>query len=252
MISISITSLKMTSRGSLLTYCLYKHVIFPSEVIKPCTQQTQLDMESVAEISPSSNVYAWLALGLGIVIFIYWQGLRRYNSILADCPLPGPKPWPWLGNLPDVFKYGGMHKMFLTYFYKYGRVHKMCFGRTPVIVVSDPEIVKQIMVKEFWKFPNRPPFIKPNPPLSSGLFVSRNETWKRIRNTLTPTFTAAKLKQIVPIIDEASTTLSGKMKTFSETGKQTLLELGVKFLKTLRRCIGGEYYNLVLSTGLIM
>ena len=183
------------------------------------------NMESVAEFTLSSNVYTWFALVLGTLTFIYWQGLKRYNSILGDCPLPGPKPWPWVGSLPDVSKYGGMHKMFLNYFYKYGRVHKMCFGRAPVIVVSDPEIIKQIMVKEFWKFPNRPPFIKPNPPINSGLFISRDETWKRIRNTLTPTFTATKLKQIVPIIDEASQKLSGKMKTFSETGKHGLLEL---------------------------
>ena len=109
--------------------------------------------------------------------------------------------------------------MFLNYFYKYGRVHKLCFGRTPVIVVSDPEIVKQIMVKDFWKFPNRPLFIKPNPPLNSGLFLARDGTWKRIRTTLTPTFTANKLKQIVPIIDNASHKLLAKMEKFSETGK---------------------------------
>ncbi|KAL9960130.1 hypothetical protein ACROYT_G033539 [Oculina patagonica] len=109
--------------------------------------------------------------------------------------------------------------MYLNYFYKYGRVHKMCFGRTPVILVTDPEIVKQITVKEFWKFPNRPAFIKPNPPLSSGLFLTRDETWKRIRNTLTPTFTASKLKEIVPIIDEASHKLSAKMEKFAETGE---------------------------------
>jgi len=187
-------------------------------------------MESAVDYFLSSNVYTWLALVLGVIVFIYWQGLQRYNSILGDCPLPGPKPWPWVGSLPDVFKYGGMHKMFLNYFYKYGRVHKMCFGRSPVIVVSDPEIIKQIMVKEFWKFPNRPPFIKPNPPLSSGLFLSRDETWKRIRNTLTPTFTATKLKQIVPIIDEASVKLSGKMKTFSETGKQFSSFFSLEFL----------------------
>ncbi|KAJ7326075.1 Thromboxane-A synthase [Desmophyllum pertusum] len=34
-----------------------------------------------------------------------------------------------------------------------------------------------------------------------------------------PTFTATKLKQIVPIIDDASHKLLGKMQTFSETGE---------------------------------
>lgn len=160
----------------------------------------------------------WLAVILGLLAFIHWQGVQRYYTLLGSSTLPGPKPWPWVGNLPDVFKYGGLHKMLLHYFYKYGRVHKMCIARSPAIVVTDTEIIKQVMVKDFWKFPNRPPFVRPNPPLNSGLFVTRDEKWKRIRHTLTPTFTAAKLKQIVPLIETASETLMTKLQTFSETG----------------------------------
>ena len=180
-------------------------------------------MEGIWRYAYETNLVSWLALVLAFIALIYWQGVYRYNSILGGSLLPGPKPWPWVGNLPDVFKCGGMHKMFLNYFHKYGRVHTMCFGRTPIIVVSDPEIVKQILVKDFSKFPNRPPFIKPRPPFDSGLFVARDGTWKRIRNTLTPTFTGSKLKQIVPILEEASETLSGKMQTYSETGKLAIL-----------------------------
>ena len=176
-------------------------------------------MDAVVQHVQNFDIYTWLALIFGFLVLIYWQGLRRYNSILGGSPLPGPKPWPWIGNLVDIFKYGGIHKMLLNYFYKYGRVYKTCFGRTPIIVVTDPEIVKQIMVKDFWKFPNRPAFIQPNPPLNSGLFLARDGTWKRIRTTLTPTFTANKLKQIVPIIDDASHKLLAKMEKFSETGK---------------------------------
>lgn len=109
--------------------------------------------------------------------------------------------------------------MLLNYFYKYGRVYKMCLGRSPSIVVTDPEIIKQITVKEFWKFANRPPFVKPNPPLNSGLFIARDETWRRIRHTLTPTFTASKLKHIVPIIENASEKLKTKMQKYAETGE---------------------------------
>ena len=109
--------------------------------------------------------------------------------------------------------------MLLNYFYKYGRVHKMCIGRAPAIVVSDTEIIKQVMVKDFEKFTNRPPVIRPGPPLDSALGLARDEKWRRIRHTLTPTFTAAKLKQIVPIINGACNKLMTKMQNFSETGK---------------------------------
>ena len=176
-------------------------------------------MADVLQILQDIRLTTWLALVLGLLVFVYWRGVYRYYSILGGSTIPGPKPWPWVGNLPDVFKYGGLHKLYLNYFYKYGRVYSFCIGRSPTIVVADPEIVKQIMVKEFWKFTNRPVFIKPNPPLNSALFLSRDDTWRRMRHILSPTFTAAKLKHIVPIIDEASDKLLSKMQTFFETGK---------------------------------
>ena len=177
-------------------------------------------MENPQQILQDISVSTWLAVILGILAFLYWQGVRSYYSILGSSPLPGPRPWPWVGNLPDIFRYGGMHKMLLNYFNKYGRVHTICIGRQPAIVVTDPEMIKQITVKEFWKFPNRPPFVRPSPPLDSALFIARDDKWRRVRNTLTPTFTASKLKQIVPIIEEASNTLVTKMQKFSETGKE--------------------------------
>lgn len=161
----------------------------------------------------------WFAVFLGFLAFVYWLGIQPYSSLLGSSPLPGPIVWPWVGSLPDVFRYGGLHKMLLNYFYKYGRVYKMSIGRSPSIVVTDPEILKQIMVKEFWKFTNRPPFVRFNPPLDAAIFIARDETWRRVRHTLTPTFTASKLKQIVPIIETASEKLTTKLQNFSETGE---------------------------------
>ena len=175
-------------------------------------------MASVLETIQDVSFTTWLAVILGLLVFFYWRGIQKYNSLLGSSPLPGPKPLPWIGNLLDVFRYGGMHKMFLSFFYKYGRAHKLCLGRSPAIVVSDPEMIREILVKEFSSFPNRLGFT-PRPPLDSGLFVSRGESWKRVRTTLTQTFTASKLRQIVPIIEEKSDLLLNKMQRFSETGR---------------------------------
>ncbi|EDO31508.1 predicted protein [Nematostella vectensis] len=158
----------------------------------------------------------WLVILLPVLAAVYWYGVSRY-SILANEPSRGPNPWPYIGNLLDVNKHGGMHKMLMHYFKAYGRVHKMFIGRAPAIVVSDPEIVKQIVIKEFHKFPNRPLFIKPNPPMDSGMFLGQGALWKRIRTTLTPTFSTAKLKQIVPIIDSRKWPLSPQQVERSES-----------------------------------
>ena len=89
-----------------------------------------------------------------LIFFIYWRGVASF-SILKPLPIPGPHQWAYVGSLPDVIKYGGMHNMLWEYFQKYGRVYKMGFGKRPTIVVTDPEMIKQITIKEFPKFCNR-------------------------------------------------------------------------------------------------
>ncbi|CAG2118552.1 unnamed protein product [Medioppia subpectinata] len=69
-------------------------------------------------------------------------------------------------------------------------------------MVSEPVLIKQILVKEFYKFRNRP---KPvDRPHDSGeiLFDARDDHWKRIRAIASPAFTSGKLRRMYPLIDE--------------------------------------------------
>ena len=51
------------------------------------------------------------------------------------------------------------------------------------------------------------------------VFSARDENWKRIRHTLTPTFTAGKMKLMVPLMEKASDTLVTKLESVANTGK---------------------------------
>ena len=106
----------------------------------------------------------------------------------------------------------------MEYDKEYGKVYKMYLGRDPIIVVSDVDMLKQILVTDFEKFRNRPEFISGNAPLNKGLFGARNNDWKRARSILTPTFSASKLKEIVPIIEEAIEILLPKFEQFAKEG----------------------------------
>ena len=56
-------------------------------------------------------------------------------------------------------------------------------------------------------------------PFSKMLTIAQGEDWKRIRNTLTPTFSAHKMKQMVPLMNLACDTLMKKMEEKSSTGE---------------------------------
>lgn len=176
-------------------------------------------LDVVFNVTGLPNCYfGWISLLFLLAGLIYWFGISSY-TVTSHVALPGPKPWPYLGNLLDASKYGGLHKAFLEYGKRYGKVYKMYMGRDAIIAVADPEMLKHILVKDFYKFRNRPEFIAGRAPLSKGLFGARDDDWKRVRSILTPTFSSFKLKEIVPIMEEAANILLSKFENFAKEGR---------------------------------
>jgi len=73
----------------------------------------------------------------------------------------------------------------------------------PILLLCDPELVKQILTKDFGSFhdhgfPNDPE----NDPLSGNLFNVSGERWKKLRAKLSPTFTSGRIKGMFPLIHE--------------------------------------------------
>lgn len=152
-----------------------------------------------------------------VVLFLYWYGTRGFAN-LKKLNVPGPKPIPFIGNFLEARKYDGIHLMHLDYMKKYGKVFAICLGEKPALVVADPELLKQIMIKDFPNFRNRFQFIRPNPSFNKNVLNARDDTWKRIRSTLTPTFSAGKMKLMVPLIETSCDTLMEKLHEIADTG----------------------------------
>uniref|UniRef100_A0A673WII6 Thromboxane-A synthase n=1 Tax=Salmo trutta TaxID=8032 RepID=A0A673WII6_SALTR len=123
---------------------------------------------------------------------LYWYATFPYSA-LARCGIRHPKPSPFFGNM-FLFRQGffGVHTDLI---HKYGRVCGYYLGRRPVVVVADPDMLRQIMVKDFSTFPNRMTIRSATKPMSDCLLMLRNEHWKRVRSILTPSFSAAKMKE---------------------------------------------------------
>ena len=64
------------------------------------------------------------------------------------------------------------------------------------IMIKDPDIIKQIMTKDFKYFTDRAKLLvdEKGDPLSNHLFFMSGEKWKNMRVKLTPTFTSGKMK----------------------------------------------------------
>ncbi|WP_432380031.1 cytochrome P450 [Duganella sp. P38] len=64
--------------------------------------------------------------------------LRHMNA------LPGPRPWPLAGNLPQLRPLR-VHQQVEAWARQYGPLFRMTFGRTPLLVVADHELVSAVL-----------------------------------------------------------------------------------------------------------
>lgn len=89
----------------------------------------------------------------------------------------------------------------------------------PILLVRDPELVQNIMVKDFSHFTDRGVYcdIK-HDPLSGHLFSLPGDKWKNLRRKLSPTFTTGKLRAMFTSINECGQSLQNHLHDVAETG----------------------------------
>ena len=90
--------------------------------------------------------------------------------------VPGPKPLPFHGNVLDLWRHGGLHLMLFDCAKKYGKVFAISLGSKLSLVVADPELVRQIMIKDFPRFRNRLTFEKLKSPLDKNVLDAKDDT----------------------------------------------------------------------------
>ncbi|CAG2103492.1 unnamed protein product, partial [Medioppia subpectinata] len=113
--------------------------------------------------------------------------------------LKGPKPVPFLGNsIYWLLK----QRWFLDVEWdrKYGQIYGLYESNVPVLVVSRPDLIKAIMVKDFQMFINRRVRPASHPVLSQSIFHTRGENWRRIRAIVSPAFSTAKMRKMYPMV----------------------------------------------------
>ncbi|KMQ86496.1 cytochrome p450 9e2-like protein [Lasius niger] len=77
---------------------------------------------------------------------------------------------------------------------------------TPAVFVRDPELIKDVLVKEFDHFHDHRSFVdeKLDPIFGKNIFSLRGDRWREMRNTLSPSFTASKMKIMFDLISKCS------------------------------------------------
>ena len=119
------------------------------------------------------------------------------------------KPSPIIGNSAPLFLRTTsfpIHLKNLYDTYPNSRYFGLFDFKKPNVVIRDPELLRQVCIKSFDHFVDHDAFIteEMDPVVGRNLFTLKGQRWKDFRNTLTPSFTAARMKAMYELIAECS------------------------------------------------
>lgn len=164
-------------------------------------------------------MFALVAIAvLTATVVILWRYGTRPLRILKTCGVPiVPGAMPFFGHTSELLK----AEHFGTYDYdnlkKFGKIYGECQMNHPVLVVADPDVLKEVLLKQFNSFMDRSKL-----PLRGWMKLSmldqRGAEWKRIRAMATPFFSVAKLKHNVSVMHHPVKSLLQHLRKLYETG----------------------------------
>ncbi|CAD7086417.1 unnamed protein product [Hermetia illucens] len=169
--------------------------------------------------------------------FSYWKD-RGIRHLEPKFPL-GNLPWNRRSDLKDVFE-----KL-----YSLGRGVPFVgayFILKPVVVATDLDFVKDVLVKDFQSFHGRGVHLnEKDDPISAHLFSLNGSKWKSLRMKLSPTFTSGKMKSMFPTIIDVSERFNEALTEFVKTNaeidvKEVLACFGTD---VIGRCAFGLEFN---------
>lgn len=162
--------------------------------------------------------------------------------------MPFRKPTPLFGNFAPMLLFRKSLPEGIQEMYEWFKDERF-FGafrvRLPVLILREPDLIKNICVKNFACFSNRGIPVNVQDPLSGHLFNLEGKKWKSLRSKLTPAFSSGKLKRMFYLLAECSEEFQKLIDASSEADKPfEVRELAAKFtIDVIGSCAFGIQIN---------
>ncbi|CAL7950315.1 unnamed protein product [Xylocopa violacea] len=146
--------------------------------------------------------------GVVAAVVAFYCYLTAHNNFWKNRKVPGPKPEVAFGNVRKVMFGNESLADLLTRVWNEYRNEPLVgifLRRQPVLVIRDPDLIKDVLIKNFSTFVNRD-YIKTDraDPLTDNLFTLEEKRWRPLRAQLSPVFTSGKLKGMFSLILQCS------------------------------------------------
>lgn len=121
--------------------------------------------------------------------------------------------------------------------------------RRPMYFVRDPELVKQLAIKDFDHFEDHRSFLDDNMDelFGNSLFMLKGAKWRDMRATLSPAFTGSKMRQMYELVSECANDMANFFVKQAADGKELRYEMKDLFSKfsndVIASCAFGHKVN---------
>lgn len=154
-----------------------------------------------------------------VIVFLW---IRKKYSYFTEKNIPFVKPSFPFGNLKGLGTTTNFAYISKNIYDKFIGTSGLCglyFFIQPVFLVIDPEIIKNILVRDFNNFSDRGIYHnEEDDPISGHLFLIEGAKWKNLREKLTPTFTSGKMKMMFDTIITVADEFKACVKTYADSG----------------------------------
>lgn len=166
-------------------------------------------------------LYIIVPASVGLYFF-----LKKKFDYFEERGIPYTKPSWIFGNMSGVGRTKHMYDV-MNSLYEEHKGKDVLAGFftlfSPSIIVTDLDLIKNILVKDFNNFTDRGMYVNEEAdPLSGNLFSIGGEQWRFLRNKLSPVFTSGKIKSMYNIISEKGGNLINAIDREIKLGKSSL------------------------------
>ncbi|XP_011305245.1 uncharacterized protein [Fopius arisanus] len=193
-----------------------------------------------------------LLMGFGLLVVLAYLYMTRKFKYWKNLGVMGPEPTPFVGNFSDCFKMKKSAGEWLQDLYNWGAglpyIGFYVFDQ-PFFLARDPEIIKNILVKDFNYFQDR--FVQTSSEDRLGdanLFLIKNPAWKYLRAKITPIYTSGRLKKMFELMTEVSRDLNAHMTSLPWNGDNIVMEMKELCSKYTTDLIGTTAFGLKVNS----
>ncbi|XP_054160905.1 thromboxane-A synthase-like [Oppia nitens] len=134
---------------------------------------------------------------------LWLRNRRQRHRLFSENGIRGPKPSLLSGNYFEIKS--DPNETFREWIQEFGQHFGYYLGDTPVLMITDPVVIREVLVSRSRQFQNRQKFFLNARPFVSSLLALRGDRWRHVRRVMTPFFSHHRVSspEITAIIEES-------------------------------------------------